>query len=566
MFVFSLGAGAPRLTNRAFGSARNRFLRSYHAKELLPSGGLTAFSSGGLAAVALIVMAGLLFVPVSPVAADEVRWLAPVDAPVVDPFRPPGSTYGAGNRGLEYGLDHITGVRAVDDGRVTFAGQVGKDLFVTVDHGTGLVSTLAYLSSISVVRGQFVSIGDVVATAGPGFHLTARLDGDYIDPALLIAGVEIGVALVPGVQGPAGARAPKGAVGEARIGRGRFDSALAVLDSTGALIPSSVLTSVAKAVAVWQNQDCSTVAGAAAVTSDGRTVALHPPANDDRVLIQVGGLGSSSAGASIGLLDPIGLGYRPADVKGFSYAGGCIAQPFGLDQPGMEVPAHVPSPYEPDDTYQDINLSAARLADVVQEIALARPNATIDVAAHSLGGVVARRAVELLAERGRADLLGVVLTIGSPHGGADLATIASAAHGGLEGVDQISAEAAQLRDAAAVIQLSEVGPNGIGPAPPPPVGPAVVSIAGSTDLVVSAESAIWEGATNVLVNLDNPVTAHSDLPGAGAVHDAFALALAGAAPPCVSLAHAIGGVAASSVVKAAEDLATVAAGIVNWLL
>jgi hypothetical protein len=511
-------------------------------------------------------MAGLLVVPTSPVAAEEVRWLAPVDAPVVDPFRPPGSAYGSGNRGLEYGLDSTTDVRAVDDGRVTFAGQAGGNLFVTVDHGNGLKSTLAFLTSVSVVRGQFVSIGDVVATAGPGFHLTARLDGDYIDPALLMAGVQIGVALIGGVSGPAGARAPAGAVGKARIGRGMFDPGLAVLDSVEALIPSSLVTSVAEAVAVWHNPECSTVEAGVAVTPDGRTVDLHPPDHLNRVLVQVGGLGSHSEGASIGSLDPIALGYRPADVKGFSYAGGCVAQPFGLEQSGLELPAHVPSSYEASDTYQDINLSAARLADVVEEVALARPDATIDVAAHSLGGVVTRKALEILAERGRIDVLGVVMTIGSPHGGADLATIASAAHGGLEGVDHVSAEVARLRDAESVIQLSEVGRNGFGPAPPPPGGPAVVAIAGSTDLIVPAQQAIWDGATNVLVNLDDPIGAHGDLPGARAVHDAFALALAGGAPPCVSLAHVIGGIALGNAIKAAEDLATIATGLANWLL
>ncbi|MFW2382377.1 MAG: peptidoglycan DD-metalloendopeptidase family protein [Acidimicrobiales bacterium] len=519
-----------------------------------------------LASVALVVMVGVLFGLVGPVGAEEVRWVAPVDAPVVDPFRPPASSYSAGNRGLEYGLNEVTDVRAVDDGRVSFAGRVGTNLFVSVDHGNGLTSTLAYLSSMSVVRGQFVSVGEVVATAGAGFHLTARLDGIYIDPALLIAGVDIGVALVSGPAGPSGARAPDRAVGEARIGRGRFDSALAVINSAEALIPSSLLSATAEAAAAWHNRECSEVKGGVAVSPTGEAVDLNPSQHTDRVLIQVGGLGSHSESASIGSLDPLQLGYRPSDVKGFSYAGGCIARPFGLDQPGLELTDHAPSSYGPEDTYQDINESAARLADVVEHAAAARPGATIDVAAHSLGGVVTRRATELLAERGRSDLLGVVMTIGSPHAGADLATIASAAHGGLDLVDQLSPEIAEFRDAESVIQLSEVGSNAIGPAPPPPQGPTVVAVAGSTDLIVPAPEAIWDGATNVLVSLDNPIGAHSDLPGARAVHDAFVLAQAGAAPPCISLAQATAGVAASTIVHSAEDAATIAAGVANWLL
>jgi hypothetical protein len=295
-------------------------------------------------------------------------------------------------------------------------------------------------------------------------------------------------------------------------------------------------------------------------------VDLSPVPDQDRVLIQVGGLGSHSGGASIGSLDPLTLGYRAVDVKGFSYRGGCIARPFGIDQPGLEVDDHGPSPYGPEDTYQDIDVSAARLAAVVEDVAAARPGALIDVAAHSLGGVVTRRAVEMLAERGRAELLGVVMTIGSPHAGADLATIASAAHGGLDVVDQIAPPVAHFRDADSVIQLSEVGSNALGPAPPPPPGPTVVAVAGSSDLIVPAPTALWEGATNVLVHLDNPLGAHGDLPGAAAVHDAFVLARAGAAPACTSLAHAVAGAAVSEIVHSAEDAAAIAIGVVNWLL
>ncbi|MBT8212553.1 MAG: putative lipase, partial [Acidimicrobiia bacterium] len=427
-------------------------------------------------------------------------------------------------------------------------------------------STLAYLTSLAVVRGQFVSAGEVVAQAGTGFHLTARLDEIYIDPALLIAGVDVGVALVKGGTAPARAQQADQVAGRPRIGRGRFDSVFAVIDSAEAMLPSSLVNSTALAATTWHNRSCTTVDGDSALTPDGRTVNLRPAPQQDRVLIQVGGLGSHSDGASIGSLDPLSLGYRAADVKGFSYRGGCIARPFGIDQPGLKLGDNAPTPYGPEDTYQNIEVSAAHLADVVEEVAMARPRARIDVAAHSLGGVVARRAVEMLAQRGRSDLLGVVMTIGSPHAGADLATIASAAHGGLDVVDQISPSVAHFRDAESVIQLSEVGSNAIGPAPPPPPGPTVVAVAGSTDLIVPAPTAIWEGAINVLVHVDNPIAAHSDLPGDAVVHDAFVLARAGAAPACTSLAHALAGAAVSSIVRSAEDAVAIATGVVNWLL
>ena len=197
----------------------------------------TGFVSGrNRSTQAILLLLTIVIGFARPALAEEIRWLAPVDAPVVDEFRAPASRFSAGNRGLEYGLGGETDIRAVDGGRVSFAGRVGSELFVTIDHGDGLRSTLAYLDSIQVVRGQFVSVGAVVATAGPGFHLTARLDGVYIDPAMLIAGVEVGVALIGGVAEPQGARQPDRAVGVGRIDRGRLDSLLAIADSAESIL------------------------------------------------------------------------------------------------------------------------------------------------------------------------------------------------------------------------------------------------------------------------------------------------------------------------------------------
>ena len=488
-----------------------------------------------------------------------------MDAPVIDGFRAPATRFAAGNRGLEYGLTEETDIRAVDGGRVRFAGRVGNELFVTIDHGGGLVSTSAYLTSVRVVRGQQIAAGDVVGTAGKGFHLTARLDGVYLDPSLLIAGIDIGVALVGGLAGPGGARPAERNAGEGEIGRGRFDSTLALAHAADSLRPSALIVATAEAAQAWHHLECTAVQGHRGVDSAGRVVDLRPADNGNRVLIQVGGLGSSSEDASIGRLDPLALGYGPDEVKGFSYAGGCTDRPFGFPQPGLQFDGHVALDYGPEDTYQDIDVSAARLAEVIEAAADARPDARIDIAAHSLGGVVTRRAVELVAQRGRTKDLGVVVTIGSPHAGADLATIASAAAGGLDVVDHLG-KAGELRHAASVIQLSEVGQHSIGPAPQPPTGVVAVAIAGSADPVVPAPAAIWGGATNVLVNLDNPAGAHTVLPGTSAVHDAFVLAMAGAPPACVGLADVLAGSAAGSLISTGESGAAVAAGIARWLL
>lgn len=116
----------------------------------------------------------------------EPTWRHPVDAPIVDYFRPPSSRYGRGNRGLEYGTTRGQPVVAVADGKVVFAGQVGGQRFVVVTHGPALRSTYAYLERIHVAVGESVVSGQRLAAAASGFHLTARRHGVYVDPLLYL--------------------------------------------------------------------------------------------------------------------------------------------------------------------------------------------------------------------------------------------------------------------------------------------------------------------------------------------------------------------------------------------
>ena len=74
-------------------------------------------------------------------------WLPPVDAPVVDPFRPPPCTWCAGNRGLEYGTPSGVAVRAVAAGEVTFSGTVAGERYVVVRHADGRRATYGGLAS-----------------------------------------------------------------------------------------------------------------------------------------------------------------------------------------------------------------------------------------------------------------------------------------------------------------------------------------------------------------------------------------------------------------------------------
>ncbi len=520
----------------------------------------------GVIAVALLsgtLATALCLVTLASSAGAE-EWIEPVDAPVVDPFRPPATRFGAGNRGLEYGVPAGSPVVAVDNGVVVFVGLVGAQRYVVIDHGGGLRSSYAFVTSSHVVRGQRVDQGQLVATAGAGFHLTARLGGEYVDPALLFAGAEIMLRLTDGVPAPtAGQSSP--AVGPS-TGAGQSDAIAAFWQSAGELDPSSLFADMAHGVGVWSEQEC---------TSADVPVG---PVGAGRIAIQVGGLGSSSDDASIGDLDLNGLGYDSASIVGFSYAGGCTTTPFGQMTPRASAArdewignALDATDYSPQDTYQDVYQSAARLADLVDAIAAQQPGTPIDIAAHSLGGVVTRLALELLADRHPSGVpVDVVLTIGSPHQGADLGTssrsvnesdLLSGLAAGMSGGGQGQLEAESVR------QIAEAGIDHLAPPPPPVDGVRVVAIAGSTDLIVPSEAAIWDGAVNSIVDtgVRDALSAHSDLPARPEVARELGLAIAGLGQRCVGLRSVLAAAGKGAVVDAAENAVGVLVGLAAWV-
>lgn len=476
-------------------------------------------------------------------------WEHPVDADVVDSFRPPATRFSAGNRGLEYGTVGGEIVRAADSGIVVFAGAVGGRRHVVVDHGDGLRSTYAYVSRIAVVRGQRVAQGARVAIAAAGFHLTARLGVSYVDPMLLIQGAEVVVRLVAGeVPRP-----------QARGGQAP-DPVAAVLDAAGDLTLSRQFRALADAAGEWYRSECT----------DDKTVVAAPSgpgAMSERVLVQVGGLGTSSEAASIGGFDHDALGYRADNVVGFSYAGGCTPAAFGGGTGDLNRELGS-SPYGPSDTFQSVDVSAGRLVDLIDRLSVARPGRPIDVAAHSLGGVVARRAIEMLSERGRAGPIDVVMTIGSPHSGADLATTAAAMAGSdrvATYLDPLIGDIAEFRRADSVLDIAEGG-TVVDPVPPPE-GVTVVAVAGAGDPVVPAEHSRWEGATNVVVptSLFATPSVHGSLPSAPEVQREMQLALAGAAPRCIGLASVLGAALQGRSISALEDTVTLVAGLARWV-
>jgi murein DD-endopeptidase MepM/ murein hydrolase activator NlpD len=117
-------------------------------------------------------------------------WSWPVDGAVIRPFDAPDSPYGSGHRGIDIAAPVGSPARAPAPGVVAFAGTVGGELFVTLDHGGGLESTYSWLSSLSVRSGDAVGVGTTLALTGEGhegvtpphLHFGVRLDDAYVDP------------------------------------------------------------------------------------------------------------------------------------------------------------------------------------------------------------------------------------------------------------------------------------------------------------------------------------------------------------------------------------------------
>jgi len=122
-------------------------------------------------------------------------WTWPVLGPVISAFDPPETPFGSGHRGIDIATSVGTAVVAAETGVVAFAGPVGGQLFVTLDHGGRLTSTYSWLSAILVRRGDVIARGSPIARTGQGhpassvphLHFGVRLDGVYLDPLEFLA-------------------------------------------------------------------------------------------------------------------------------------------------------------------------------------------------------------------------------------------------------------------------------------------------------------------------------------------------------------------------------------------
>jgi hypothetical protein len=513
----------------------------------------------GFGVVSLLVVAVARAAP----ATASGGYQPPVAAPVADPFRPPSSPYGPGNRGVDYATAPGTEVKAAADGEVVFAGQVGGALHVVVLHGDGIRTSYSFLSSIRVQRGDRVIQGQVVVTTGPQpFHFGARAGDAYIDPALLFSTGPPAVHLVPdserrpqseahersgllGMLGGLPGRAV-GAAGDALgVGADAVDWAAGhasdVADVSLSVLGRQFTTSIDELRTTWEScvnqfppvQAFHFVSAAAGVLDSGDCTPADVPAprlRDRHIVVLVGGLGSSGGatggGAAVFGVDTTALGYAPDDVVRFSYRGGTAAE----------------HPYGKADTEVDIRVSGARLRALLEQLQYDHPGVIVDILAHSQGGLVTRAALAPGYERNdpRLPQLGAIVTMGSPHQGTDGATAAAMLRRNpvtdveLRGVHAI----APSQDDPRATSIAEMSEDSHFIAwlnhRPVPDDVWVTSIGGREDWLVPATQTHLAGAHNVTLSVPSAST-HDALPSSAAARREIQLALNHLPPTCQSL-------------------------------
>lgn len=547
------------------------------------------------ATVAVAGFAGSI-VPPSPAAAAPaaavagvagVNYRPPVDAPIVDEYRPPANPWDPGNRGIDYATAPGTPVKAAAAGVVTFAGQVGGALHVVVLHADGIRTSYSFLATVGVRRGDQVVQGQPLGTSGPTLHFGARVGDSYIDPRTLfddgpprvnlvpdepprpapeaaeraaLAGIAAGRPGIPGARlaQPEGGSKP-GWLARARDWAGdRVATAGRSAPGWGRVAAFRVARTFAQRIAASvPARAAAALAGAASQLAAAGTYWWHqrfrctprhlppPPLPERRIAVTVGGLGSTSSNDAIDELDTARLGYDEGDVQRFSYLGGSI-----LD-----------SPYAAEDTTVDIRTSARRLADLLADLHRRHPGVPIDILAHSQGGLVARQALafELPADPGRYPSVANLVTLATPHRGAKLATALSrlgstlsgkAALAAVEGLglapyDLTAPSLGQLAEGSEFIRRLNQRPL--------PAATRVTSIGARGDLTVPAGQAHVPGATNTVVSVGGLLTDHDRLPGSEVAHREVALALAGEPPTCQDLWDVAADAAVSGAIGLAED-------------
>ncbi|HEX3621274.1 MAG TPA: peptidoglycan DD-metalloendopeptidase family protein [Acidimicrobiales bacterium] len=522
-------------------------------------------------AVVLAILVAL--VPAAPALAaaaagpSTVTYRPPVDAPVVDAFRPPPEDWDPGNRGLEYATSPGTPVAASAAGEVVFAGQVGGALHVVVLHDDGIRTSYSFLATISVHRGDKVRQGQQLGTTADRFHFGARAGDAYLDPAKLFGDGPPEVHLVPDEVRKPGTEAQEraGLLGLVKtfgawVASNGADAVDWVHDGVSAQIadkldelrgaihyanelrPSTHLVRFLQALHEWEQ---------ARATCTPTSVPT-PRLQERHLAVLVGGLGSSSKEAAVDDVNTAALGYAKADVVRYSYNGGTTAE----------------TPYQPGDTTVDIHESARRLRELLERLQAEHPGVPVDIIAHSQGGIVARTALTDEVDGADPRLPGVasLVMLGSPNQGAPGATLLTMFGHTTTGevieaavpavlpnaIDPAATSIAQMAEESEFMRKLNSRPL--------PDGLHTTSIGAREDLIVPAGVTHLDGANNVIVSVPGHLNEHGDLPGSAQAQREIALAVTGMTPTCQSLADALADAGVSDVIRGGEE----AAGAAAW--
>lgn len=492
----------------------------------------------------------------------------PTDAPIVDRFRPPATPWGPGNRGVDYGTAAGAPIAAVADGRVVFAGEVGGALHVTVEHADGLRSSYSFVAAIAVARGDRVRVGDPVAIASGPFHLGFRTpDGTYLDPEEVLAGrVHPRSVLVPGAE-----------EGLPTLDAAERTNLLAVLRDTGVAAATHLARAGALAAGSTLAAQRSMARAAAATmrwvqqrTRCTPTTTATPRLGERRIAIEVSGLGTASASNSAWEFDTDLIGYAAVDVLRFSYRGGRVPDPDSGDQRLPVATAALPATtFTSADSQQSVGVSADRLVELITAVAAAHPGVPIDLLAHSQGGVVARLALERAAAGGRLpDSVTTLVTVGTPHAGAPLATgvrALRASPGGRSVLAELRGMADPLDDRLPAMAELAVGSPIMDELRTRPLPERVrfISLGGSGDLVVPGVVTVDGRADDQrILPTALGTRAHGDLTSDDRTTREIALGVTGHPLGCQSLTEAVGAELEAGAVATLETVATVGPAVV----